>query len=160
MATVLRIDSSMRTDHSVSRHLTGKFLAAWKRVHPRDRVVERDLATNPAPHVTEQTMGAMFTPPSQRSATQSQDAALADELIEESLAADVLVIGAPMYNLSVSSSLKAWIDHVARAGATFKYTENGPVGLITGRKAYVFTARSWHPNAFNSLPGSARSRRR
>jgi FMN-dependent NADH-azoreductase len=81
-------------------------------------------------------------------------------LIEELLAADVLVIGAPMYNLSVSSSLKAWIDHVARAGATFKYTENGPVGLVTGRKAYVFTARSWHPNAFNSLPGSARSRRR
>jgi len=160
MATVLRIDSSIRTDHSVSRQLTGKFIAAWKQVRPGDRIVERDLAANPAPHITEQAMGAIFTPPSQRSATQSRDAALADELIEELLAADVLVIGAPMYNLSVSSSLKAWIDHVARAGATFKYTENGPVGLVTGRKAYVFTARSWHPNAFNSLPGSARSRRR
>lgn len=150
MTTILRIDSSIRTDRSVSRVLTGKFVAAWKQIHPHDSVVERDLATNPAPHVTEQVMGAMFTPPGKRSQTQSQDAALADELIEELLAADVLVIGAPMYNLSVSSSLKAWIDHVARAGVTFKYTDKGPVGLITVRKAYVFTARG---GIYSSGPG-------
>ena len=141
MTTVLRIDSSIRTDRSISRHLTGMFVAAWMQAHPDDRVIERNLAKNPAPHLTERAMGAAFTPPGQRSETQSQDAALADELIKELLAADVLVIGAPMYNLSVSSSLKAWIDHVARAGVTFKYTQNGPVGLVTGRKAYAFTAR-------------------
>ena len=141
MAIVLRLESSIRKDSSVSRQLTSEFIAAWKANHPNDRVVERDLAANPAPHLTEQTFGAVFTPPGQRSEAQSRDAALADELIQELLAADVLVIGAPMYNLSVSSALKAWIDHVARAGVTFRYTEKGPVGLATGKKAYVFTAR-------------------
>lgn len=141
MATVLRLDSSIRSNLSVSRQLTSEFITAWKNAHPGDQIVERDLAANPAPHVSESMMGAVFTPPTLRSATQSRDAALADELILELLSADVLVIGAPMYNLSVSSALKAWIDHVARAGVTFKYTEKGPVGLITGKKAYVFTAR-------------------
>ena len=141
MATVLRLDSSIRRDLSVSRQLTGEFIAAWKNLSPDDKIVERDLSVNPAPHVSEAMMGAVVTPPSLRSEAQARDAALADELIEELFAADVLVIGAPMYNLSVSSSLKAWIDHIARAGVTFKYTEKGPIGLVTGKKAYVFTAR-------------------
>ena len=141
MTTVLRIDSGVRTADSVSRGMTGEFVAAWKRLFPRDRIVERDLALAPAPHLTERTIGAAFTPPSLRSVEQSREAALADELIRELLDADVLVIGAPMYNLTVSSTLKAWIDHVARAGVTFKYGRNGPYGLVTGRKAYVFTAR-------------------
>ena len=141
MATILRLDSSIRRSLSVSRQLTGEFIAAWKANHPSDYIVERDLAVNPAPHVSEIMMGAVFTPPNLRSEVQAREAALADELIEEMLAADVLVIGAPMYNLTISSALKAWIDHIARAGVTFKYTEKGPVGLVTGKTAYVFTAR-------------------
>jgi len=97
-------------------------------------------------------MGAAFTPEAQRSPAQSHDLETADTLIAELMAADVIVIGAPMYNFTVSSSLKAWIDHVARAGVTFRYTENGPVGLATGKKVFVFTARG---GVYTKGPASA-----
>lgn len=141
MSTVLHINSSVRKQDSVSRLLTSEFIAQWKTANPQDVVMERDLALDPAPHLTEQVLGAVFIPQDQRSPSQAQDAQLADALIAELMAADVIVLGAPMYNFSVSSSLKAWIDHVARAGTTFKYTESGPVGLLSGKKVYVFTAR-------------------
>jgi FMN-dependent NADH-azoreductase len=89
----------------------------------------------------EQTIGAYFTPAENRSAEQAEAVKLSDQLVAELMAADVIVLGAPMYNFSVSSALKAWIDHIARAGVTFKYTETGPVGFLGGRKVIVFTSR-------------------
>lgn len=141
MTTLLHINSSIRNNGSISRQLTAEFLEKWKRSRPDDIIVERDLAAHPVPHLSEEMMGAFFTPADQRSQSQQQTIQLSDQLVAELFAADVIVIGAPMYNFSISSGLKAWIDHVARAGLTFKYTESGPVGLVTGKKIYIFTSR-------------------
>ncbi|MFC3106518.1 FMN-dependent NADH-azoreductase [Undibacterium arcticum] len=141
MATILHINSSVRNAGSISRQLTAEFLSKWQAIQPADVIVERDLAANPVPHLTEQMMGAFFTPAEQRSPEQAQTVQLSDDLVAELLSADTIVIGAPMYNFSVSSTLKAWIDHVARAGLTFKYTETGPVGMVQGKKVYIFTSR-------------------
>jgi FMN-dependent NADH-azoreductase len=141
MSTLLHINSSVRSSGSVSRQLTAEFIQKWQAAHPEYKVVGRDLASQPVPHLTEQTIGAFFTPPENRSAEQAYAVTLSDQLVAEVMAADVIVIGAPMYNFSVSSALKAWIDHIARAGVTFKYTETGPVGLLGGKKVIVFTSR-------------------
>lgn len=141
MAKLLHINSSVRNQGSVSRQMTGEFIEKWKNTHPNDEVIERDLAAAPIPHLNEQMMGAFFTPAEQRTPEQNAVVKISDTLLEELFAADVIVIGAPMYNFSVASSLKAWIDHVARAGITFKYTSSGPVGLVQNKKVYVFTSR-------------------
>ncbi|MEN3366187.1 MAG: FMN-dependent NADH-azoreductase [Burkholderiales bacterium] len=141
MATLLHINSSVRNEGSISRQLTAEFLGKWKAAEPGVNIVERDLAANPLPHLNEETLGAFFTPPEKRTPEQVRAAELSDQLVAELAAADVVVIGAPMYNFSVSSGLKAWIDHVARAGLTFKYTESGPVGLLQNKVVYVFTSR-------------------
>jgi FMN-dependent NADH-azoreductase len=141
MSTLLHINSSIRTTGSASRQLTAEFIQKWKASHPGDAIVERDLASSLIPHLTEQTIGAFFTPPEQRNAEQAYAVKLSDKLVAELMDAQTIVIGAPMYNFSVSSALKAWIDHVARAGITFKYTEAGPVGLLGGKKVYIFTSR-------------------
>ena len=140
MATVLHIDSSVRHTGSLSRQLGGEFIAKWKAANPSDTIVTRDLAAAPVPHLTEQLIGAFFTPADQRNADQAHTLKLSDTLVDELLAADTIVIGAPMYNFSVTSGLKAWIDHVARVGRTFQYGANGPQGLVTGKKVYVFIA--------------------
>lgn len=141
MTTILHINSSARPTGSISREVTAEFVARLQAADPASVVVERDVASTPLPHLTGQVLGAFFTPVEARSAQQIADASLSDTLVAELKAADVIVIGAPMYNFSVTSSLKAWIDHVARAGQTFQYTATGPVGLLTGKKVYVFTAR-------------------
>lgn len=141
MTTLLHINSSVRSNGSVSRQLTAEFVQGWKARHPDAIVVERDLVTSPVPHLTEQTVNAFFTPAEQRNAEQAYSVKLSDKLVAEVMNAQTIVIGAPMYNFSVSSALKAWIDHVARAGVTFKYTEAGPVGLLGGKKVYIFTSR-------------------
>ncbi|MDY7573855.1 FMN-dependent NADH-azoreductase [Actimicrobium sp. CCI2.3] len=141
MTTILHINSSARTNGSISRDVTAEFITRLQAADPAAVVVERDVASTPLPHLTEQVLGAFFTSVENRSAQQSADARLSDTLVSELKAADIIVIGAPMYNFSVTSSLKAWIDHVARAGQTFQYTEKGPVGLLTGKKVFVFTAR-------------------
>lgn len=140
MASLLHIDSSVRQQGSLSRQLGGEFLAKWQAANPDGKVVTRDLAANPVPHLTEQMLGAYFTPVEQRNAEQAQTIKTSDALVDELLAADTIVIGAPMYNFSVPSGLKAWIDHVARAGRTFKYGPNGPEGLVHGKKVIVFVA--------------------
>jgi FMN-dependent NADH-azoreductase len=140
MTTILHINSSIRSEGSISRQLSSEFVRQWRTANPADVVLERDLARNPVPHLTEQMMGAFFTPADKHSQEQVQTIALADALVEELLRADVIVLAAPMYNFSISSALKAWIDHVTRAGVTFSYTETGPVGLVTGKKVYLFTA--------------------
>lgn len=141
MTKILHINSSVRNNGSVSRQLTAEFIGKLKDAQPNAQITERDLAATPIPHLSEQMMGAFFTPAEQRTPEQAATVSLSDELLAELLDADVIVIGAPMYNFSVASSLKAWIDHVARAGITFKYTAEGPVGLVQNKKVYVFTSR-------------------
>lgn len=141
MSNILHINSSVRNQGSISRKVTAEFLSQWQAAHPGDTVVERDLTAKPVPHLSEEMLGAFFTPAEQRSSEQAATVKLSDDLVAELFAADVILIGAPMYNFSISSTLKAWIDHVARAGMTFKYTEAGPVGLLQGKRVYIFTSR-------------------
>jgi FMN-dependent NADH-azoreductase len=141
MSTILYINSSIRNTGSVSRQLSGEFIEKLKAAHPGTNVITRDLATHPIPHLDEAMMGAFFTPENQRTSGQSNVVRLSDDLVSELLSADTIVIGAPMYNFSVSSTLKSWIDHVARAGVTFRYTDTGPEGMVKGKKVYIFTSR-------------------
>jgi FMN-dependent NADH-azoreductase len=134
-STVLHIDSSARAENSVTRSLSAEIttkLAA-------DRVIRRDLAT-PLPLLDEAWVGANFTPADQRSEEQKALLAQSDALIAELKQADTIVIGTPIYNFSVPSTLKAWIDLVARVGVTFHYTENGPVGMLEGKRAIIAVA--------------------
>lgn len=140
MSKILNINSSVRNGDSISRKATTEFISKWKARNVDAVVIERDLAAQPLPHIDGETLGAFFTPAEQRTAEQVQIAKLSETLVQELFDADVIVIGAPMYNFSIASGLKAWIDHVARAGVTFKYTDKGPVGLLTGKKVYIFTA--------------------
>jgi FMN-dependent NADH-azoreductase len=103
--------------------------------------VVRDLAREPVPHLDEQRFQAFLEKPEKRNHFQKSVVAYSDTLIDELRRADVIVLGLPMYNFGVSSQLKSWIDHIARAGETFKYSEKGAVGLLTGKKAYVLAAR-------------------
>lgn len=141
MTTILHVSSSVRSTGSISRQLSNEFVAKLQAAAAGNTVALRDLTADPVPHLTEQMMGAYFTPAEQRSAEQIETVKLSDNLVAELMAADVVVIAAPMYNFSVSSTLKAWIDHIARAGLTFKYGANGPEGLVSGKKFYVFTSR-------------------
>lgn len=141
MSTILYLNSSIRSAGSVSRKLSSEFVEKLKAAQPGTHVIERDLASSPVPHLDETMMGAFFTPENQRTPEQATTVRLSDELVAELLKADTIVIGAPMYNFSVSSTLKSWIDHVARAGVTFHYTDKGPEGLVKGKKVYIFTSR-------------------
>ena len=133
---VLLLNASARGAASNSRALAGSILEQLEQRHGALNVVERDVSQG-LPVIDEQWVGANFTPSEQRTPEQHQRLALSDELISELVAADIVVIGAPMYNFSVPASLKAWIDLVARAGVTFRYTEQGPQGLLRGKQAYV-----------------------
>ncbi len=103
--------------------------------HPDARIIERDLTADTLPFVTESWIQASYTPPAQRTPQQQQELALSDALIEELMAADVIVLGVPMHNFSIPASLKAWFDLVARAGKTFSYSDKGPKGLIASGQA-------------------------
>lgn len=137
---VLHLDSSALGAASVSRQLTSEIVARQRALHPDIEVTYRDLAADPALHLTGAHMAA-------RMGATSDDATLNDDLVkgnaymDELFAADVLVIGAPMYNLSIPTPLKAWIDRVAVAGKTFRYTATGPEGLLKGKKAFIASAR-------------------
>ena len=142
MTTLLQLNSSIHNGGGQSSQLANKFVAAFKANHPDVEVIKRDLAGAGAiPHLTAERFGAFLTKPESRTAMQLSDVAISDALIEELQRADVIVLGLPLYNFGIPSSLKAYFDHVARAGITFKYTEKGPVGLLTGKKVYVFAAR-------------------
>jgi FMN-dependent NADH-azoreductase len=131
----LHIDSSARRTGSVSRDLTAQIV---ERLGAAE-VIRRDLAT-PLPLLDETWINANFTPADQRSDEQAKLLAQSDALVEELKAADTLVIGAPIYNFSVPAGLKAWIDLVARVGLTFTYTDQGPVGLLEGKRAIIAVA--------------------
>ncbi|UWQ58684.1 NAD(P)H-dependent oxidoreductase [Leisingera caerulea] len=133
--TVLHIDSSARIEGSVTRDLSARIVSRLG----ADQVISRDLAA-PLPLLDGAWVGANFTPADQRTDEQKQLLALSDSLVEELKQADTIVIGAPVYNFSVPSTLKAWIDLVARVGLTFQYTENGPIGLLEGKRAIIVMA--------------------
>ena len=141
MSNVLIIESSARQQGSFSRQLTQQFVSQWQAAHPADQVTVRDLGLNPVPHLDANLLGGWMKPEAQRNADEHASLQRSNELTDELLAADVLVMAAPMYNFAIPSTLKAWLDHVLRAGVTFKYTETGPQGLLVGKKAYVLTAR-------------------
>jgi len=138
---ILQIKASVFNGNGQSSRLADKFVAELRAQHPGAQVVERDLVTEPVPHLDGARVGAFFAKPEERTAEQQAVIAYSDALIDELRRADVVVLGLPMYNFGVPSQLKAWFDHIARAGVTFKYTEKGAVGLLTGKKAYVFAAR-------------------
>ena len=139
--SLLEIKASVFSGNGQSSRLADEFVAQLRRQNLAAEIVERDLVAEPVPHLDGARVGAFFAKPEERSAEQEAVIAYSDALINELRRADVIVIGLPMYNFGVPSQLKAWFDHVARAGETFKYTEKGAVGLLTGKKAYVFAAR-------------------
>ena len=141
MSRVLIVESSARQQGSISRQLTAEFVAQWKAAHPADEVVVRDLAQESVPHLDSDLLGGWMKPADQQNDAERAALARSNRLTEELLAADVLVLAAPMYNFGIPSTLKAWLDHVLRAGVTFKYTETGPQGLLSGKRAFVLTAR-------------------
>lgn len=138
---ILQINSSIYSKDGQSSQLAEKFVKSMLQDNPDARLTVRDLAREPIPHLDAERFGALIQPPEERNNEQQSVAAYSDALVDELKQADVLVLGLPMYNFGVPSQLKSWFDHIARAGITFKYTEQGPVGLMTGRKAYVFAAR-------------------
>ena len=139
--TLLQINASIFSSHGQSTQLADEFVAAWRASNPGAKVIVRNLAEETVPHLDAERFGAFLAKPGERSVEQQAVVEYSDALIDELKRADVLVLGLPMYNFGVPSTLKAYIDHIARAGATFKYTEKGPVGLLTGKKAYVFATR-------------------
>lgn len=140
MTTILHIDSSILGDYSVSRTLTADIVARLTATQPGVRVVRRDLAADDPLHLSGAHLAA-FQGGSVGSPELGQDIATGGAYIDELFAADIIVIGAPMYNFSIPSQLKAWIDRVSVAGRTFKYGPNGPEGLVKGKKVYVASAR-------------------
>ena len=141
MKTLLQIDSSLFSGNGQSSRLARAFAERWQELHPDGRVVMRDLARHEIPHLTAERFGAFLAKPDARTPEQHAIAGFSDTLIEELRQADVIVLGLPFYNFGVPSQLKAYFDHVARSGITFRYTASGPAGLLTGKKAYVFAAR-------------------
>ena len=140
MTRLLTITSSPAGDQSRSTALVKNFVDAWKAHAPATELTTRDLGATPPPHIDGMMIGSYYTPEDSRSDEQRSAISYSDELVDELMAADVIVIGAPMHNFGISSSLKTWIDHIARVGRSFRYTENGPEGMIKGKKVYVMTA--------------------
>jgi FMN-dependent NADH-azoreductase len=136
MTNILRLDASIKPAGSISRRLTDRVLARLTAAQPAATVTSRDLATG-LPVIDAAWIGAIFTPAEARSLEQAAIVAVSDTLIAELKAADVLVIGLPIYNFGTPASLKTWFDHVARKGDTFAYTEAGPQGLLTGKRAII-----------------------
>jgi FMN-dependent NADH-azoreductase len=141
MKTLLQIRSSLFSDNGASSQLANRFVAQWLDRNPRGRVIVRDFAVEPVPHLDARRFMAFLARPEDRTPEQAAVVGYSDALIQEIKDADVVVLGLPMYNFGLPSTLKAYFDHIARAGVTFRYTEQGSVGLLGGKKVYVFAAR-------------------
>ncbi|MFD2204217.1 FMN-dependent NADH-azoreductase [Kiloniella antarctica] len=137
---LLVINSSPLSEGSKSRALTDTFAKEWRLKNTEVSIVERDLSKTELGHLDEPTIGAFYTPEDQLNDDQKKRVALSNTLVDELIKADTIIIGAPMHNFSIPSTLKSYIDLVARVGKTFSYTEKGPKGLLKGKKAYVLTA--------------------
>lgn len=134
---LLHIDSSILGDNSASRALSAAVVKAWQAAEPGVQMTYRDLASEGINHFSGATLGALGTAAELRDATQKHEAELSASSLAEFLAADALVIGAPMYNFTIPTQLKAWIDRIAVAGQTFRYTEAGPEGLCGNKKVII-----------------------
>jgi FMN-dependent NADH-azoreductase len=141
MKTLLQLNSSLYSAKGQSSQLSDRLVAGWRAANPGGAVITRDLATDPVPHLTEERFAAFLAKPAERTESQQAIVNYSDGLVAELDAADVIVLGLPLYNFGVPSTLKAYFDHVARAGVTFRYTDKGPLGLLTGKKVYVTAAR-------------------
>ena len=141
---ILEIAASGRHNDSVSRQLSAELIDTLHDRHPGATHTRRDLSAG-VPFVDSTWIEANFTPADKRSAAQQETLSLSDQLVEELHAADVIVIGVPIYNFSIPAALKAWIDMIARARLTFRYTDNGPEGLLEGKKAYLVVASGGVP---------------
>lgn len=139
---LLHIDSSILADNSVSRQLTRRVVDQWRAAHPNTEVEYLDLATQAPTHLSADSLGFRLGAQGEGlSDVQRQENAVSEALVSQFLAADVVVLGAPLYNFSIPSQLKAWIDRIAQPGRTFKYTEKGPQGLATGKTVIVVSTR-------------------
>ena len=159
MRNILQINTSLYSEDGQSSKLARTFVQAWKLRHPEDHIIVRDLAKYPIPHLTAARFGAFNTLAEKRTPEQQAIVVESDALIAELKQADVLVLGLPMYNFGIPSTLKAWFDHIARVGVTFRYTANGPEGLLHGKKAYVLAARGgfYQGTARDSQSGHVKS---
>ena len=141
MSTLLQINASLAGANGQSSRLADRFVSEWIAKHPGGHVIKRDLAADPVPHLTAERFQAFLSEPEARTAEQKAVSEYSDALIEELRNANTIVFAVPMYNFSVPSTLRSYFDHIARAGVTFRYTANGPEGLLKGKKAYVFITR-------------------
>ena len=141
MINILHLDSSPRGDRSISRILTKEFITAWKRIHHNDRVTYRDLGRYPVPPIDESWIAAAFSPPDQLTSELVAALNISNELIDELEAAELYVFGIPMYNYSVPSNFKAYIDQIVRVRRTFMVASNGYEGLLKDKKILVITTR-------------------
>lgn len=139
---LLHIDSSILAANSVSRALTAQIVAKWQTSHPGTTVDNLDLAASAPSHLSVDSLGFRMPPgAAEPTDVQKRENAISEALVSQFLAADVIVVGAPLYNFSIPSQLKAWIDRVAQVGRTFKYTEKGPQGLAGGKTVIVASTR-------------------
>ena len=141
MRTLLHIDTSLFSARGESSRLAQAFVERWRESHPEAAIIKRDLSTDPVPHLDAVGFQGFLAKPVDRTDAQNAIVAYSDALIAELERADVIALGLPFYNFGIPSTLKAYFDHIARAGVTFRYSERGPVGLLTGKKAFVFAAR-------------------
>jgi FMN-dependent NADH-azoreductase len=147
---ILVVSSSANGDASISGGLAARFVDTARAADPAARVVLRDVGANPLPHLTAETVAAVKGEPASDAELAAR--ALSDSLVAELAEADLIVIASPMYNFGMSSTLKAWFDHVLRAGVTFRYTAEGPEGLLKGKKAVVIESRG---GLYSAGPGAA-----
>ena len=140
MPTLLHLDSSPMGDHSISRHLSAEFVRDWQQAHPDGRTIRLDLAVTDIAPITAEWVGAAYTPEESRSEAQRALLAPSDAFIATLRAADEYVLGVPMHNFTVPAKLRLWIDLVVRRGETFAYDENGPRGLLQGKRATFIVA--------------------
>ena len=141
MKTLLVVKSSLFNGSGQSSKLVQRFADQWRRQNPGGRVICRDLAADPLPHLSAEAFKGFGRAAEERSPAQHAATLISDSLIAELKQADAVAIGLPMYNFTVPSTFKAWMDHVARVGISFEYTENGPRGLLDNKPVYVFAAR-------------------
>jgi FMN-dependent NADH-azoreductase len=138
---LLHVDSSVLGTHSVSRQLTAEIVAEWRNTHPNTTVDYLDLAVDTPNHFSADALGIKVGVQAEPTEAQRRENEVSERLVSQFLAADVIVVGAPLYNFTVPTQLKAWIDRLAQIGRTFKYTDKGPVGLATGKTVIVASTR-------------------
>ena len=153
MTNILHIDSSPRGDRSKSRLLAREFMTKWQVLHPEEAIIYRDLRESPIPHVTEAWIAADYTPQSAKTLEMTHILQFSDELVDEFLAADRCIFSVPMYNFSIPSAFKAYIDYIVRVGRTFSVIDGEFKGLVEGKKILFITARGGEYGAGSPYEG-------